>query len=196
MKKEINRRLRNYEVKIFDEINSTHIYAKSNVDNLNNNTLVIAKSQTGGIGTHGRVWHTGKENIAMTLVYKPNCNISKIENITSKIANSIKLAIFSLYKINLRIKKPNDLTLNNKKICGILTEISTLEENVNYLLISIGFNVNEENFSGELVNIATSLKKECNKEFDITEIIINIIEGIHEQIVVNLTSQNNRKVTY
>lgn len=196
MKKEINRRLRNYEVKIFDEINSTHIYAKSNVDNLNNNTLVIAKSQTGGIGTHGRVWHTGKENIAMTLVYKPNCNISKIENITSKIANSIKLAIFSLYKINLRIKKPNDLILNNKKICGILTEISTLEENVNYLLISIGFNVNEENFSGELVNIATSLKKECNKEFDITEIIINIIEGIHEQIVVNLTSQNNRKVTY
>lgn len=196
MKEEINRRLRNYEVKIFDEINSTHIYAKSNVDNLNNNTLIVAQKQTNGIGTHGRVWHTGEKNIAMTLVYKPNCNISKIKNITIEIANSIIKAIFSLYKINLRIKKPNDLTLNNKKICGILTEISTLEENVNYLLISIGFNVNEENFSGELVNIATSLKKECNKEFDITEIIINIIEEIHEQIVVNLTSQNNRKVTY
>ena len=196
MKEEINRRLRNYEVKIFDEINSTHIYAKSNVDNLNNNTLIVAQKQTNGIGTHGRVWHTGEKNIAMTLVYKPNCNISKIKNITIEIANSIIKAIFSLYKINLRIKKPNDLILNNKKICGILTEISTLEENVNYLLISIGFNVNEENFSGELVNIATSLKKECNKEFDITEIIINIIEEIHEQIVVNLTSQNNRKVTY
>ncbi len=193
---EMKIKLKEYDIKIFDEIDSTHIYAKNNIDNLNNNTLVIARSQTGGIGTHGRVWYTGKENIAMTLVYKPKCKISEIENITIKIANSIKSAIFSLYKIDLKVKEPNDLMLDNKKICGILTEINTLKENINYLLISIGFNVNEEKFDNELELIATSLKKELKKEFDITDICIKIIQNIHEQIIVNLTSQNNRKDVY
>ena len=86
--------------------------------------------------------------------------------------------------------------LRNKKVCGILTEINTLKENVNYLLISIGFNVNEEKFDNELKLIATSLKKELKKEFDIAEICIKIIKNIHEQIIVNLTSQNNRKDAY
>ena len=86
--------------------------------------------------------------------------------------------------------------LDNKKICGILTEINTLKENVNYLLISIGFNVNEEKFDNELELIATSLKKELKKEFDITDICIKIIQNIRKQIIVNLTSQNNRKDVY
>lgn len=190
---EIKIKLINYRVKIFNEINSTHVYAKSNINKLNSNTLVIAKKQTSGIGTHGRVWHTGKDNIAMTLIFKPNCNIYKITNITIKIADCIKKAIFSLYNINLNIKKPNDLMLDDKKVCGILTEINTLGERVKYLLISIGVNVNEENFSDELDNVATSLKKVYKKEFDTSQIIIKIVQNIHEQIIVDLTSQNNRK---
>lgn len=186
----------NYQIKYFKEVNSTHNFIKENWKTISNKTIVIADNQTEGIGTHGRVWYTGKDNIAMTLVYKPKCKISEIENITIKIANSIKSAIFSLYKIDLKVKEPNDLMLDNKKICGILTEINTLKENVNYLLISIGFNVNEEKFDNELELIATSLKKELKKEFDITDICIKIIQNIHEQIIVNLTSQNNRKDVY
>ena len=75
---------------------------------------------------------------------------------------------------------PNDLILNGKKICGILTEVHTQGEKIEYLLISIGFNVNEEEFSKELIEIATSLKNEYKKEFDREEIIVNIINAINE----------------
>ena len=85
-----------------------------------------------------------------------------------------------MYGYELKIKMPNDLILNGKKICGILTEVHTQGEKIEYLLISIGFNVNEEEFSKELIEIATSLKNEYKKEFDREEIIVNIINAINE----------------
>ena len=67
--------------------------------------------------------------------------------------------------------------LNKKKICGILTESNTIGNKINYVIISIGFNVNETEF-GEFNDIATSLKKEYQKEFDKEKIITNIINKI------------------
>ena len=72
--------------------------------------------------------------------------------------------------------------LNEKKICGILTEINTSGEKVNYLLISFGFNVNEDKFSEETKDIATSLKKEYNKDFIREEIIKEIIENLEIEL--------------
>ena len=71
--------------------------------------------------------------------------------------------------------------LGNKKICGILTETNIIGNKINYLIISIGFNVNETDFPEELEEIATSLKKEAGKEFDKQEIIqrfIQVLENI------------------
>ena len=87
-----------------------------------------------------------------------------------------------MYGIRLEIKIPNDLLLNGKKICGILTEIHTMSETIEYMLISFGFNVNEENFNPEIEEIATSLKKEFQKEFDREEIIIEILKKINDLI--------------
>ena len=56
----------------------------------------------------------------------PNCKIEELDGLTTKIANKIKEAVYELYKYELKIKKPNDLMLNNKKICGILTEINKM----------------------------------------------------------------------
>lgn len=66
-----------------------------------------------------------------------------------------------------------------KKICGILTEINTISGKINYLIISLGFNVNEICFDEETIKIATSLKKEYNKNFDRKEIILKIIQNIN-----------------
>ena len=70
--------------------------------------------------------------------------------------------------------------LYGKKICGILTEVHSQGEKIEYLLISFGFNVNEENFSEETKEIATSLKKEYQKEFSREEIINQILEEIEK----------------
>lgn len=164
------------KINYYKEIKSTHLHAKE-IQN-KGNVVLIAEEQTAGIGTKGRKWHTGEnKNIAMTIIKHPKCKISELEGLTIKIAEYIKEVIKEMYGYELQIKIPNDLMLNNKKICGILTEVHTQGDKIEYLLISIGFNVNETEF-GEFNDIATSLKKEYQKEFNREEIIINIINKI------------------
>lgn len=168
----------NKKIKYFKQIESTHIYAKKIQKE---DCIIIAEEQAGGIGTQGRKWHTGaNKNIAMTIIKHPKCKIDKLNGLTIQIAETIKNIIKQLYGYELQIKIPNDLILNKKKISGILTEVHTRGEKIEYLLISIGFNVNEENFNNEIKEIATSLKREYKKEFSREDIIIKIIQEINK----------------
>lgn len=163
------------------ELDSTQDLAKELVkeNKCKNGTLVICDSQTNGKGTKGRSWISeNNKNITMTIIINKDIEISKLNGITLKIAEEIKKSIKNLYNYELAIKEPNDLLLNNKKICGILTESSIISNKVNYILIGIGFNANQEEFDNSLINIATSLKKEHKKEFEREEIIVNILERI------------------
>ena len=104
------------KIKYYDELPSTHLYIKENQDKLENGTVIIANKQTAGIGTHGRSWYTGSgDNIAMSMLFKPECDLSSLNNITVDVAESIKKTIRNLYNIGLNIKYPNDLLLNGKK---------------------------------------------------------------------------------
>lgn len=144
-------------------------------------TIIIADNQTNGIGTHGRTWHTNdKNNILMTLILYPNCNIQKTATTTIDIANCIVDTIEEMHKIKLDIKKPNDIIFNNKKLGGILTETTIYKNTVKTLLIGIGLNINQKRFPKEIKDIATSLKKETNRVFDREEIIINILNRIEK----------------
>lgn len=122
---------------------------------------------------HG-IWENG-ENIAFTLILKPNCNIAKIENITILIAECMANAINNLYHFHIDIKLPNDLMCNDKKLGGILTQCTTNNEKVKDILIGIGINVNQETFPKELKDIATSLKKEFNMQFNRIDIIAEFL---------------------
>ena len=165
------------KVIVFNTIDSTQKEAKRRIkNNEQNGTIIWAKEQSSGCGTHGRKWYSGKEtNIAFTVILYPNCDIKNLENITIVIANSIVKTIRELYGYELEIKKPNDLMLNGKKIGGILTEITTRGEVVETLLIGIGLNVNQKKMPEELQDIATSLAIEYNKKFKIEEIGKKII---------------------
>ena len=167
----------NKKIEYYEEIESTHKYAKTIESQ--GDKIIIAGKQTGGIGTKGRQWYTGNDkNIALTIIKHPNCNIEKLEGLTTLIAKKIQDSIYELYGYKLQIKEPNDLILKGKKICGILTEIHTQGEKIEYLLVSIGFNVNENEFDLNTNEIATSLKKEFRQEFEREEIIISIINKI------------------
>ena len=167
----------------YEQIESTHKYLKENYKKYTTKTVIIANKQISGIGTKGSSWFTGNnENIAMSILYKPECEIADLNGLTLKSAEIIKEGIKDLYDVNLEIKEPNDLMLNNKKICGILTEINTIGNKINYLIISIGFNVNEINFPKELENIATSLKKEFNRQFEKERLIQKIIKDFENII--------------
>lgn len=187
------------KIEYYDEITSTNERAKEIAEkvllqekedtiiqkrNLGKNIeevqAIIAENQTQGKGTNGRVWlsHSG-ENILMTLLFYPRKTILELKNITYQIAEMIQSALQDLYDIPLTIKLPNDLLLHEKKICGILTESSIQNGKVNYLLVGIGFNVNQMRFPEELEEIATSLKREYpEKEWEREEIIVKMMNNI------------------
>ena len=171
------------QIEYFEQIESTNVYAKTIASDVKNSgKLIIAEEQTSGIGTNGRSWYTGSgKNIAMTIILNPKCNINKLEGITIKIAEIIQESIKEVCNCETKIKEPNDLMLNGKKIAGILTETSIQGNEVNFLIIGIGINVNEEYFSKETITIATSLKKELKKEFSREDIIIKIIEKLEKE---------------
>lgn len=171
------------EVKRYEKIESTHKYLKENYKKYNSKTVIIADEQSAGIGTRGRTWFTdSNNNIAISVLYKPSCEVKDLDGITVKVAEILQKEIYKLYNIELQIKQPNDLMLNNKKICGILIESNSVSSKVNYLIISIGFNVNQKEFPSELKNIATSLKKEIGKEFNKEKIIQNFINSLEDII--------------
>lgn len=175
------------KIEYYEEINSTHTYAKRNINKLVDGTVILAESQTAGKGTRERKWYTGKgKNIAITIILKPYCNIEKIKTLTIDTAILIQEAIKELYGYILEIRKPNDLILNNKKIAGILTESSTLGGELKYIILSIGFNVNEDKFDDNTKEIATSLKKEFNEDFSREEIIANIIKKLDEYYILKI----------
>lgn len=166
----------------YNEIDSTQEDAKRRLNDLSNGTIIIADKQINGKGTKGKVWYTNNGNIAMTIILKPKCKIERLSNLTIRIAEIMIDAICNIYKCQLEIKKPNDILLNNKKICGILTESKSLGDDVESILIGIGLNVNEIKFENQLEEIATSLKKEFKKEFNREEIIVEFIEMFEKEL--------------
>lgn len=158
----------------YDEIDSTQKEAWRQVEkeSIDNGTIIIASSQTAGIGTHGRVWHTEKNNnIAFSIVLFPNCNINKLDNLTFEIAE-IWVKIFKeLYNIRLDIKLPNDLMINGKKVGGILTETKLHGSDVRVIVIGIGINTNQKESSDEIKDISTSIKDEFNIEINNCDVI-------------------------
>ncbi len=185
--KKANTKVLGKEIVYYDVLDSTQKEAKRKIrtNDITNGTIIITNYQTEGIGTKGRSWYTNSnDNITLTIVLYPNCNISKLDGLTIKIAQAIKNAIKKLYGILLEIKVPNDLLLNGKKISGILTQSSTYKGNVKYLLIGIGFNVNQTKFEKEIKSLATSLKKEYGKEYNKEDIIIELIQELEKIIDV------------
>lgn len=144
-----------------EEMESTQDLAKELAKKeFKNGTVILTDKQNKGRGTQGRSWIASKgKNITMTILLKKHWKLADLEGFTLNIAEAIKQAIQELFSASLTIKKPNDLFLNGKKICGILTESSVMEQTVNYVLIGIGFNVNEETFEGELRRDSNILKK-------------------------------------
>ena len=172
--KNLNTKYLGRNIIYFKRIDSTQneIWRLYKNENTPSGTLVIADFQTQGKGTHGRKWYTDEaNNIAFSFLIKMNCNITRLNGLTKKIALIIKEILKQKYNIETKIKEPNDIILNNKKLGGILTETKVIEEKVKALVIGIGINTEQDKFTKEIAEIATSIKKETGKEIKREELI-------------------------
>ena len=180
-------------------IDSTNEYLKRIGDKSTDGTVVISEEQTRGKGRMGRTWQSNSgEGIWMSLLLKPNIIPFKAPFITLVAGVSVVTALRKL-NVPAQIKWPNDIILNDKKICGILTELSAEIERVNYIIVGMGMNVKNMYFSDELEHKATSLYKEgyILQRVDIVDEIlyefeknyIDYIENDNKEHVLNLFRQ-------
>lgn len=174
------------EILLYNEIDSTQEEAKRIMNKVKEGTVIIANNQIDGKGTHGKKWYTEKNsNIIMSIILFPNIEVEKLKNITLDIASVIVDTIYELYNYKLTISYPNDIVLNGKKLGGILTNISTRGGIAKDIIIGIGLNINQVQFPEEIVDIATSLRKEYEIIFNKKEIIEKIcinMEKLYKKI--------------
>jgi birA, biotin-[acetyl-CoA-carboxylase] ligase region len=156
-------------------------------------TVVISEEQTNGKGRWGRTWSSkAGEGIWMSIILKPEIEPNKAPFITLIAGAAIVKALNNL-QVSAKIKWPNDVIINNKKISGILTELSAEIERVNYVIVGIGINVKQMDFDGELKDKATSLYKE-NYNLSRVDIVIEIIQEF-EKLYKSYILNNNGKET-
>ncbi len=135
-------------------------------------TLVVAAEQTDGRGRRGKNWYTPKgEQIAMSLLLRPKIRPGHAARMTLLMAMAVTNAIRQVANLEAEIKWPNDVVVNGKKVCGILTEMSTEVTCINYVVIGVGINVNQKKFPEELNTVATSLRMELGRALSRAEII-------------------------
>ncbi len=126
-----------------------------------NGALVVADMQTAGRGRRGREWLSPKgDSVYMSLLLRPQCRPEQATALTLVMALAVQEAVEELIPGKSGIKWPNDIAVNGKKVCGILTEMSLRQTDIDYVVIGVGINVNQTGFAEEIAVTATSLFKE------------------------------------
>ena len=139
-------------------LSSTNDLAKELAYKVPKGTVIVAETQTKGRGRMGRNWFSEKSSCILTsIILKPKIRPEKTIALTQIAALAVVRAIEEVCHMKTKIKWPNDIILNSKKVCGILTEMSSEIDVVNYVVIGIGINVNCTDFPNDLKGKATSL---------------------------------------
>lgn len=166
------------KVVYYDETDSTNNRAKdSGEKNGAHGTLFIADKQSAGKGRRGRVWESPSgKSIYMTILLRPEITPDKAPMLTLVMGLSAAEGIRKVSGVEAEIKWPNDIVMNKKKVCGILTEMATEMEYVNYVVIGVGINVNQKYFPEEIKETATSLYEETGNVYRRSELIAAVLE--------------------
>jgi BirA family biotin operon repressor/biotin-[acetyl-CoA-carboxylase] ligase len=181
----------------YDSIGSTNSKAKELAEiGQEHGTVIISEEQTSGRGRLGRNWVSPKyKGIWMSIILRPNIITENISQITLIGAAAVQKAIMKM-GIKTSIKWPNDIVLNSKKVCGILTEMSGEIDHINYLVMGIGINVNlqEVDLPEELKDVATSLTLESGKHIERKLLVANVL-NVFEELYNDFVQTGNIKET-
>lgn len=179
-----------------ESVDSTNNYAKRIAEEgAAAGTLVMADEQTGGKGRRGRGWVTPKgTNIAMTLLLRPQILPEHASRLTLLMAMAVAQGIRSVTGLDAGIKWPNDVVVHGKKVCGILTEMSTEVDYINYVVIGAGINVNQESFPEEIQHIAGSLSVELGKKISRAELAASVLEALERIYEIFLQTEDLSKL--
>lgn len=181
------------EVLYFDTIDSTNTKAQELAEKgYPSGTLVVADKQDSGKGRRGRSWVSPSgAGIFMTLMIKPDINPNNASMLTLVAALAVAKAITSVTGEEALIKWPNDIVVNGKKVCGILTEMNAQFDYINHIVVGIGINVHNESFPEEISQMASSLMIEAGgKRFHRAQIIAETMSYFEQYYDTFLKTQD------
>ena len=168
----------------FDFIDSTMNKAMQlGMDLAPSGTLVLAESQTKGRGRLGRSWFSPKyKGIYLSLILRPAIEPAVSPVLTFLSAVSICETVKSVLGLDVQIKWPNDVFIHNKKFTGILTEMNAEVDKINFVVIGIGLNVNNEKKS--LISQATSLKEHFGQTINRVALLQELLRKIENNYIL------------
>ena len=199
------------DLEFYQVIDSTNNVAKAaGLDGRNSGFLAVSDKQDAGRGSRGRSWVSPSGyNVFMSLMVRPDIPMDKASGLTLVMALSIAEGIEEILKGQFSqiefqsensvsrfqpgIKWPNDIVLNKRKICGILTELHMMPDQKDYfVVIGVGINVNQpiELFPEEIRETAGSIFSETGKETDRSELIATCMKRFEENFEKYVKTQS------
>lgn len=128
-------------------------------------TLVVSDKQNAGRGRRGRDWVSVKgDNVYFSIVLRPDMSPAKASMLTLVMALAVANAICDVTGLCARIKWPNDIVVNRKKVCGMLTEMTAELAYIHEVVIGVGININQVDFPDEIKETASSLYLESGQK--------------------------------
>jgi BirA family biotin operon repressor/biotin-[acetyl-CoA-carboxylase] ligase len=166
------------EILYFKEVSSTNEIARQHAEKGTiAGTVIISETQTTGRGRRGRTWESPAGGLWFTIVLRPKLAPIYAPIITLMTGVACASAIEKITSLKATLKWPNDVHIKGKKVCGILTEISSEPDNVKYILVGLGINVNNEHseFPENLRAQVTSLLHELKEPVNLNDLFQELL---------------------
>lgn len=145
-------------------------------------TVILAEEQTAGRGRLGRSWYSEKSSgIYASIILRPPLAPAAAPVLTLMAGVATQRAVNTVTGLPVDIRWPNDLLLNGKKVCGILTEMSAELDRLHAVVLGIGLNVNHREMPPELKEIATSLRMEGRKPYSRAQILVALLKELERK---------------
>lgn len=185
-------------IELHQVIDSTNNRARElALEGADEGTLIIAETQLEGRGRLSRSWISPRgKGIWMSLILKPDLSPDQAPHITAIAAVAIRKALNRATGLDIGIKWPNDIIIDGKKVCGILTEMHADIDRIYYVVVGIGINVNmtQEDLPVELSSTATSLRIALGRNLDRRQLIALIMEEIEEIYYTYLENRDFKQI--
>lgn len=166
----------------FYKIGSTNTAAMSAAaEGAPEGSVFLAEEQTSGRGRGGNSWQSPRSTgIYCSLILRPSLPPSEVLPLSLATGLAVQSAIHLVdSRVDPDLKWPNDLLIDRKKVCGILTEMNAEATRVRYIVVGIGINVNQADFPKELA--ATSLRLVTGKEWSRVELVVALLKSVDRE---------------
>jgi BirA family biotin operon repressor/biotin-[acetyl-CoA-carboxylase] ligase len=179
----INTKLIGCEIHYFENIDSTNSKAKELAESGGREGIcVIAGRQEDGRGRLGRAWFSPKGGLWLSILLRPNNEYESAFSFTAMAGVAAANTVRKVTDLNTMLKWPNDVLIDGKKVCGILTESIIKGKELKYMIIGIGMNVNFnlDALPSDIHENSTTLMHEVGHDVSILDLISNLLTEVEE----------------